>query len=95
MWSVLIPAVPVRAASSASYRVAGAGCLPGISLSVYQASVLHSDSPDAEVKGRGERTCTTLVRLLAAVEQQPDGAAVLRQGRGAHRKPFLAIFGPP
>ncbi|CAM5704267.1 hypothetical protein SCALM49S_01943 [Streptomyces californicus] len=52
------PAPPVRAASSASYRVAG-GWSPGSELSVYQASVLHSSVPSAELKGRGERRWTT------------------------------------
>lgn len=28
-------------------------------LSVYQASVLHSGCPDAELNGRGDRRCTT------------------------------------
>ena len=30
-----------------------------MALSVYHASVLHSDWPVVEVNGRGERTCTT------------------------------------
>ena len=40
-----------------------------MALSVYQASVLHSDWPVVEVNGRGERMCTTRPALQAVDDQ--------------------------